>query len=1104
MTGAGRVRELLSTVFTKALEEADKQGFERIKFTRAGNLYAKEFGLSSTGGARVYNLMLKKYLRTTGWHTKRIEPGAGGSDTEWTIVKGESSGEPEIKRDDFLVAAKDQATFQESGIRELYDYFIMGNEHPYGLSEAQMNRMLEANLNHPDLDAMMENLFRSETNELIGHLREHKVKLDEEAHEKANATEVDPEAMPDVTFEDVAEAIEATAEEVEAEEPKVDAGDGGDEPPKEPPTDKGPDEEPGDGADKRKELITDFIKKLNKKMGEDGMTRLLDIGKPEGMLPKGAKMPNLRSTDLIKEYDDALEGNGVGNHAIRDRSEQYVNTNMTNTADARRQGATGTDIDILVGQSGGNIDSSLERRFSDSDFEDELGNEIAQIFADNMDFASNVITNARNMGARVKIQGILNEAFGRGISMQDLFAQAERSLIEIIQTDAKNGNVSGPKQAALVEEAQEAIKQMKLMYLQTLGIPVTQFDATSGTARAMNISKNLAYSKLGGSFSQMVALVEAPFAVLRTGGMGPMQIVRNMSNFLGGLVAAAGDFAGTNIPGVGKMMSAMGIDNDGARWIARDLVTYMENFDGTSALARFGFTGDHGNLAAFTFGDRLRASHERVKSTGSREVIGDDTPWTGSTIEAGTAAIADWTGALSAMEQVTDIARSIGINIGRVSLSKYGDKLIQLAQKIEGLGSQVDDKTMIGFARELGIPKNIAVRAGHAGLLENGGKSLEVLRDVGGVRYGSSDGGQIDLNQFNTKIQEVQQARRQQGFLNESSQAEFAAQNAAIETVQEYLLQFGRQASPEAKGSQAIGRGDPVTQFLFSMLSYPMTAYQELVVNGVKTSNLASMAGTLALLAAFEFNARMIRAMNDGTEEERKEAQELYKRVLSGDLSEREYFHVLANYGTMSPAFGHFGGWVGDIMTTGVEAISPPQPGDSSDFRKVFANKAFNSPVIGTTQGTVSSLMAGGKELAKMIGGQDPETMAKAKQRERRLASGLATAIDNFTPFNSGFFQAASQLAGGHKVGELAALSLMQGYRGYNANAPGATLPGMLEGRSMRQYNQVNQYDNPAMAPDYQKRMMGAMNALSTMPEAWKSKAEQSPSAGLADSLGDE
>lgn len=568
---------------------------------------------------------------------------------------------------------------------------------------------------------------------------------------------------------------------------------------------------------------------------------------------------------------------------------------------------------------------------------------------------------------------------------------------------------------------------------------------------------------------------------------------------------------GRNVPGMGRLAADYGIDKTGARFLSEDLVTFMDNFDGTSAMARFGFTGDQGNMAAFTFKDRALAQADRVKQAATGESRGPDEGWMGSTVEAATGAVADMTGVMSAMEQVTDIARSIGINIGRTSLSKYGDKLIQLGKSLRG--QTVGRKEFLAMARKLGIPRAVAIRANHAGLLANGGRSLERLRDVGGVKFGNSDGKQIDLNIFNDRIQKDHQALRGQNLLDDTVETQIQDDSRAIEAVQEYLLGFGRQASPELKGSLAMSKGDPVSQFLFSFLSYPMAAYQELVANGFKANGVPATAGILGLLATFEFNARMVRAMNDGDEEERAKAQEMWTAAFTGGLSMEQYAYVMANYGTQSPVFGHFGGWMGDALGIGLDAVLPEdQANPVGDFRKQFPQSPFASPVIGTVQSIAGGLRRG---VQSALGAKkEPTTMRGRKREEQAMAKSLGTAIDTFTPFNSGAIQAFSQITTGKKLGDAIGSAAFIGNRAAGYNHPNATPPGLYGSRKNRGYNQVNQYMNPADAPDYQKRLT---NATMTQPaKTWTSEQEKktgqppaspstpsSPSKGLADSLPD-
>ena len=1066
-TGAGDARRMLTAIMEIAFKDADEMGVDNVQFTRTRG-----------DGDRAYGMLLKRGLRDNpNWHVRVVD--AGLSETEWVVSRGPApEGGPEIRG-----IKPEDAELEQNLITALTEQTQMLAEGKPIIPQVAAALIADANElveRVADLDNLATSVMKLQR-EMRRYDFDMKAKADKEAREAAG--EVDDRPV--------------FGEEPKAEEPKADDAGGGDKPPADTPTAKGPDEEPEDSAKAFREA---FMAKYSDKAVDDMLNAGKDVSVdsiPGKLNPSGKHS----GQNLSAIYDEGVNGvgttdvNGNSVDPIQERSKQYVDTNVTDTAAVRSNNADGQDLDVLVGRTSGTIDETMSRRFSDEDFESEIGQEIAAIFADNMDLASNLMNYARGTGARVKIQAMLNEAFGKGVNMSLLFKEAHDSMVELIQTDSKNGKLTANKSKAALAEAEETIKQMKLMFLHTMGMNVTMFDRAGGVGKATNIAKNLAYSKLGGGFSQMVALVEAPFATLRTGGMGPMQILRNMQSFLGGIFMAGAGVVGRNVPGMGRLASEYGIDKTGARFLSEDLVTFMDNFDGTSAMARFGFTGDQGNMAAFTFRDRAIAQADRVKQASSGESRGPDEGWLGATVEAGTGAIADMTGVMSGMEQVTDIARSIGVNIGRTSLSKFGGKLIKLAEQI-GDGNKVDKKTFLAAARKLGIPRAIAIRANHAGLLAEGGLALKQLERVGGVRYGTSNAKQIDLNVFNDRIQQNHTDLRGQGFLDDTVGEQIRADGKAVEAVQEFLLGFGRQSSPELKGSLAMSRADPITQFMFSFLSYPMAAYQELVTNGFKANGVASTAGILALLGAFEFNARMVRAMNDGDEDERKKAQEIWTKAFSGGLTMEQYLYTFANYGTQSPAFGHFGGWMGDILNTGLDSMLPvDQANPVSDLRKKFKQSPFASPVVGTVQSIAGSLSRGATAAGQAVmgTGQQATSMHKYKQKQNSLARDLGTAIDVFTPFNSGGIQALSQITTGHKLGDALGNAAFVGSKAAGLNSSGATPPGMWEARKNRGYNQVNQYANPADAPDYQKRLQEQI--MAKPPAPWMSEAEKAPSA---------
>ncbi len=896
---------------------------------------------------------------------------------------------------------------------------------------------------------------------------------------------------------------------------KTEASGGGDEPPKDPPaTAKGPDEDPKPGKRDAAELTPDEEKRkalieFRKKVGGSALDRILKRGTVQPPLIPGKLNANSRhfGDDLTSAYDNAIDGIGVEEDGVAKRTRQYVNTNAMNMAEARANAADGRDVDILVGRSGERIDSTMQRRFSDADLETEDGQNIARVFAENMDLAENLDGYSRGIGSKVKIQTALNQIFGvKGMTMADLFKEGTDAIHAVLETDVNSGRRTMRKTEAERKYADEAMKQLKMMYLHTIGVPVTQFDRKSGLGRAMQIATNLVYSKLGGTFSQAVALVEAPFSILRTGGMGPTQILKNATQMLGGITQMAAGVAQRNTGPAGRMAAQFGLDAERMGYLSDDLVTYLDNFDGGGGLARFGMNDqDGGHMSAATIGDRVKANFRRVAQAGQDE--GEDASWLASRIEAGTAALADMTGALSGMEQVTGIARSVGAGVGRESLVKHGDKLRQLAQQIDG--KDVSDKELISMARSLGIPRAIASRAGSSGLLRNGGHALNILEEMLNIRYGKrgSRGNAINLTALSDSVAERHQLQRSQ-FLGTSAEERAAQQldNEAIGQVQDYLMTFVKTASPELKGSLALGRGNPLAQFMFSMTSYPMAAFQHLVSNGAKFNGVAATAGTLSLLMAFEFNHRMIRTITSSRDEDRRnEALETLQKAYTGKLSMDEYATVLATYGSQSPLFGHWGKWAGEAA-----ALAGPFAG--FDVEQGFPNKPFASPVVGTFSGTVGKMTGLVREAGKEALGESPRTRRDLETRRNRLAKGMAELIDVGTPFNSGAIQVLSQAATGNKLGDAIGTALFMGDRGFQTNGTGATPPAMLEGRSNRLWNQTVQHDQTAQAPDYKEFARDILSPSpappsgETVPEAKPpvispSSPPPNASAGLADSL---
>merc|ERR1711965_61018 len=84
----------------------------------------------------------------------------------------------------------------------------------------------------------------------------------------------------------------------------------------------------------------------------------------------------------------------------------------------------------------------------------------------------------------------------------------------------------------------------------------------------------------------------------------------------------------------------------------------------------------------------------------------------------------------------------------------------------------------IGEARKLGIPRNLAVYASHAGLLADGGKVVDSLSGL--IPSGMVRGRDLNMNQIQVLIEQNRQGRREAG-LGSSFDEAAADANAASE-----------------------------------------------------------------------------------------------------------------------------------------------------------------------------------------------------------------------------------------------------------------------------------------------------------------------------------
>jgi hypothetical protein len=873
---------------------------------------------------------------------------------------------------------------------------------------------------------------------------------------------MDGEQAKRVAEEAEAKQAQADAEAkalAETELPVEDSGAAGGKPPKDPPkTAKGADgegEEPKKKPTKKKKPAKKKKKGRTSQMKDEVLDRIL--GRKSSTEPVTPNHLNPKwKGNLLEQYDAEI---GTG-RAANERAQQYVQTQTTDMASSRINTSSGSDIDIAVKNSMNRLDNRMSREFSDVDMESPEGAELARLFGENSDIEEMIVNYGRGVGTRVKLADVMNELGGvKGYSIGDLFAHIEEAGLAILETDAKTGKRNIQMTAAEAKAFRDYMNQLKAMYLKTLGYNVSQYDKNTALNRGLQIAQNLAYSRLGGTFVSSVIFTEGPINLLRTGGLGPAQLLKNGTALITGIAQIIGGVAARNIPGMSKFMSSLGLDGTRMRYIGEDIVMAMDG-NNDNALAKFGLaeTDESGHAGVYGVKQRIAAHGRRIKAAGGDSI--EDDRFLGklaARVDATTAASADLTGVGSGMSQVVSLVKSMAVSVGQNVLVRNGAGLMKMAADMT---DSMSPKELHALARKHGVPKQAAVFAAESGLLSDGGATLRLLETEMGIRFGKggSRGRDLDL----TTLQDIVNSRRndrtyvEAGGLGlddvQTRQAEM--DDKAVGQVQAFLTLFAQQGSPELKGSMRFTSGNPLASFLFAMTSYPMAAYQHLVANGVSAKGGAAAFGTLTALVALEYNNRLMQQMLYGKDEDTKrEALEKLQRVYSGDISTEDIVEVLALYGTQSPAFGAWGKYSKDLF--GIPIATAAGVDTSGQFRA--------NPFLGPVGGTVSNMY--GKAIAPLTKMQSDDS-AKA---ERSMSNLISTAVDAGTPFNNAMFQTISSNMTGKRVGDLMGEIASKSDGAARLGAPSASAEGFARGRSSRWYAQQRQPGNLADTPDYKQ-----------------------------------
>ena len=809
--------------------------------------------------------------------------------------------------------------------------------------------------------------------------------------------------------EEVSEKIKTEQEPeapVRVEEPEVEtparAEDaGGEEPPAPPkaPSSAAPDPEPDPVVKKTQEGVKNLSTKSRKRKTMNSSHRLAHTGLSLSDLYKRAIEGDTSLYSKKWKDDNYVNKGHSSNSGVLDVVfRDYINHNSGNyKADL---GGDGKDYTAVVGA----LSSvSLERTFSAEDLMDpEYGARLAELFAGTTSSAYAMTRMAENSLASIRIQKMLNDLSGvTNFRVDHLFMGIKRALENQAARNSNTGGLTESTNPTVGRDINEYMKQLQRSYIRARGRNPADYEEFSNYTTMSRIARNFTYSLLGGTFAMNVAFVEAPLGILRASGMNPLKIIGNTAQVYGSILKAV--YRGV-------------VDNKPLRdWMAKNGINLRQLKHHVEDMAYHFDTMQSSSMQRMQVSDSETVSEELMYTAADRAryhlrgfVGQEDSVSIAKRIEQVTGAAADMTGILGFMQPITDATRQLGANLGKESFLRHYDGLLKLAKAIGESSEGFDKNQLIGKARELGVPRNIALYAGNAGLLKSNGAVIEALGRYmpEGTVFGkeASPGRTIDLNAIQAKVDEAAQARRNnplgREFASDADVAGFEAE--AVPSLQEFIRRFTDEYSPELRGAQRLSGENPITDMLMSLLTYPMAAYQALVSNGVAARGSLMTAGILVSLTAFEFmNRNLKQALLSDEEEVRNEAIE--NLTTPPDL--QKVMETIALYGTASPLFGAIGPYLRTYV--GVPLLDVI----GSD-EKVFRHTPFNSPVFGTAKRVSGAVGQAASAITNNVAGDGTQDLMAP------LAKLGTLGLNGFTPLNTPVPQFISQVMQGEPLSE--------------------------------------------------------------------------------------
>ena len=886
----------------------------------------------------------------------------------------------------------------------------------------------------------------------------------------------------------------------EAPAPKPEVEAGGGIPPKDPPkTAKGAGaagEEPTP-----EQTLADYLKTKPKKAGKprgkiNGSHRLADRGNSLDNLYRMAVL-GTDSSVYSPEYKALLKKQGFNpdTPVLDVIGRRYV----THASGGFKTDLTGSyqDRSQMIGAVS---NPRFERVFDDADLQDDdFGKELARRFAQTSSSELTVANYASHTLGSVRVQKMINDLFQtKGLLVQDLFDGIKQALEHQAERSINNGAAGRTANKNVGKDINDYMRDLQTLYLRARGISPDPTTALEPMKRASRITRNLTYSLLGGKFGMSVGFVEMPLAVLRSSGLNPVKMIQNTGIILNSWLESAQKGTSTFKP-TQDYLSSMGINKRMANHSLEDLIFELETLQ-ASTLSRFQSTETEvlTEEMMINAGERLKYHAKQV--TGSVQGNEEWATKIANLAETSTAAAADITGMGSFMTPLTKGIRAVARNQAQETILRHHDGLVALAKRVAAAPEgRMTTEQIQGAARELGVPRRVAIYAAQSGLLSKNGELLEGLMRYlpAGTKTGKqcSAGRVINFNDIQRQVSETGQARKASVLGEEFDAAGKEAQSvdeAILPALNQYFLFTIGEYSPELRGAMKISGAHPLMDLMYQLLTYPMAAYQALAANGITARGTTMTAGILTGLMGLEyFNRNAQRSMFAKDEETRQESRDKLGRLMTAQPSLDDVVEVIALYGTSSPLFGAFGSYARDL-------VGAPVLRATGHSERPFAKQPFVSPAMSTAGRVVGQGM-------RFLGGIGTGIREGDFSQMRTAGSKLlSTGIDGLTPANGVIPATISQMMFDAPLADKLATLDIAREAGSEKFHPAYTYPVMEDNSYLKAYNVANSPQSLGMVTPATAAQT-AKQAVQTLPSepvpAPGQLTSAVPSSGLADLL---